>query len=752
MHKLCLTLLFLLVMGALPAQTLQIAGKIYFPFRESITDSTSPLDRLAQQVPPSAVWSLTGFTDSVGTTESNLLLAGQRNDFVRQKLMEMGWDSQQIRAEARGEGAPLGNNQNEGGRRLNRRVDLVATWQKSPVWNEARKGFLYEFQAETGLEFQDSSGLGFWIEPNSLVDGEGKPLKGWVSLYFRNYADQIDQLEAGISLDFWERGKWYVYHSEGMFDLNATQHGKPVFVAEGKSVRVNYPLDSVPEGLKFYEFIGVEQRWRPLEKEEKFIPERGEDLQVMGSELNEHSHIFPQPLQEKEKSDSPVLPPDSKSISLNPDNPQTVSDPKQNPKEDPNPDDPDSLSGKKWACPGCGGRCNDFFANQMASTLLNSSGEFPDPKQIDLNLVYTLFRNPENTPRICCHNLIYTPEIRRLGGGRGQFISFWPLPQGSQEENANLSPWWFKYPAALTRPKWATDTLSALSFKKQGSRVLLTFRLRDAGTTKKVRLKWMGSGAGIYSPKNRKKGLKTEWDRYLEYFDHNQGAIGRNLFELWDYLRCISGEDEIPTDLKGLLGFMKRNRKDLGKCLAILSKCTPKCDCPPVTKRGPGDLPPPPPPPPPPRDSFVAGDFRKHEITLSKERIVDPLVLIPKFGRYNYDVLSYLPNPRPINPVFVSSLGGSPDFDPQDSYLTAWMLIKDLQGAIRIGNPTVFNVSDLPWHLVIFDLKGNVFYCEAETVQKALDKYPLRPVIPLTKIPHRFGDPPADLRKILTFR
>ncbi len=66
-----------------------------------------------------------GFTDSVGSDQSNLSLSQRRADAVRTSLVGQGIAGTRIRTRGYGEAYPVASNDNAGGRQQNRRVEIV---------------------------------------------------------------------------------------------------------------------------------------------------------------------------------------------------------------------------------------------------------------------------------------------------------------------------------------------------------------------------------------------------------------------------------------------------------------------------------------------------------------------------------------------------------------------------------------------------------------------------------------------------
>jgi outer membrane protein OmpA-like peptidoglycan-associated protein len=89
--------------------------------------ATSNLNRLVvflNQNPTRNV-QIEGHTDSVGTDDYNQALSQRRAESVKSYLVQQGIDSQRIIASGKGEGFPVSDNESDGGRQQNRRVEVI---------------------------------------------------------------------------------------------------------------------------------------------------------------------------------------------------------------------------------------------------------------------------------------------------------------------------------------------------------------------------------------------------------------------------------------------------------------------------------------------------------------------------------------------------------------------------------------------------------------------------------------------------
>ena len=102
--------------------------KIQFEFDSSIlkTDSYIILDQVASEIKsnPSVKYVLNGYASIEGTDEHNMLLSKDRANSVKTYLVNAGVNPDNITATGYGTSNPVGDNNTEEGRILNRRVEV----------------------------------------------------------------------------------------------------------------------------------------------------------------------------------------------------------------------------------------------------------------------------------------------------------------------------------------------------------------------------------------------------------------------------------------------------------------------------------------------------------------------------------------------------------------------------------------------------------------------------------------------------
>ena len=77
------------------------------------------------------------------------------------------------------------------------------------------------------------------IPAGTLVDENGQAVSGPVDLAYREFHDAIDVFMSGIPMTYkTSEGEEEIFQTAGMLEINASQNGKQIFIAEGKSIQI----------------------------------------------------------------------------------------------------------------------------------------------------------------------------------------------------------------------------------------------------------------------------------------------------------------------------------------------------------------------------------------------------------------------------------------------------------------------------------------------------------------------------------
>ncbi|MBI4811440.1 MAG: OmpA family protein [Ignavibacteriales bacterium] len=165
-----------------------------------------------------------GYTDSIGSEETNRVISQKRADAIMLFLVEKGVNPLRISTEGLGEKNPIASNQTEEGRQQNRRIEVMQTkCSYSPAW--VKQGLI-------GVKFTPSGWLGDGVEDKKYIqlDDEWKQnphsptvslkvsyqpgLKEWGGVYWQNIHDNAGDKPGDDfckysyrKLTFWARGE-----------------------------------------------------------------------------------------------------------------------------------------------------------------------------------------------------------------------------------------------------------------------------------------------------------------------------------------------------------------------------------------------------------------------------------------------------------------------------------------------------------------------------------------------------------------
>ncbi|MBN8682643.1 MAG: OmpA family protein [Chitinophagales bacterium] len=242
--------------------------ELYFSTNEATlsTKELRKLDVWLQQLPSDLQGkeiSISGHTDSRGSDAFNDQLASARCRSVAGLLRTKGIKLAAIYQFPLGEHSPVADNSKPEGMALNRRVMLQLGRAGGDVQPEDLLSYTTRtFDAVQGVHFQSPrSKTTVDIPPGALVYANGKAVQGPVELRFREWRNFYEYLSFGQTMHFHDAGGDYSFNSNGMFEVQASQNGEPVFVAPGQTIDVNFEQVRQMDNVGFYEYNTRSGKW-----------------------------------------------------------------------------------------------------------------------------------------------------------------------------------------------------------------------------------------------------------------------------------------------------------------------------------------------------------------------------------------------------------------------------------------------------------------------------------------------------------
>lgn len=129
-----------------------------------------------------------------------------------------------------------------------------------------RKAFTVD--AKKGRAWTATSGTVISVPPNVFVDANGQPIKGKVELQYREFHDAADILLSGIPMVYQAKGGPENFQTAGMMELSGFQDGKPVYIAEGKSIDISLASFTPEDDYNLYYLDPEQKSWVDIGKAE----------------------------------------------------------------------------------------------------------------------------------------------------------------------------------------------------------------------------------------------------------------------------------------------------------------------------------------------------------------------------------------------------------------------------------------------------------------------------------------------------
>ncbi|MCH2046043.1 MAG: hypothetical protein MK212_18150 [Saprospiraceae bacterium] len=135
----------------------------------------------------------------------------------------------------------------------------------------------FELDVVKGDTFRLDNGTQLIVDPNALVDAEGKAVTGTATIQYREFHDAVDVLYSGIPMDFKDRNM----QTAGMFELRAQQNGNTLQMAEGKGIKVK--MASYEAGTD-YNFFALDEE-KGWEFVDYVAPEANADKEILRKKI-----------------------------------------------------------------------------------------------------------------------------------------------------------------------------------------------------------------------------------------------------------------------------------------------------------------------------------------------------------------------------------------------------------------------------------------------------------------------------------
>ncbi|MBL4655092.1 MAG: hypothetical protein JKY33_04650 [Bacteroidia bacterium] len=120
----------------------------------------------------------------------------------------------------------------------------------------------YEINSSQDNFIEVANGTSIEIPKDAFVDANNVPIKGDVKINYREFHDAAQILASGITMTYDSGGVRMNLQSAGMFEIRGFKDGKPVFIANGKDVKVNMASFAEGDGYNFYRLDESQSNWQ----------------------------------------------------------------------------------------------------------------------------------------------------------------------------------------------------------------------------------------------------------------------------------------------------------------------------------------------------------------------------------------------------------------------------------------------------------------------------------------------------------
>jgi len=119
----------------------------------------------------------------------------------------------------------------------------------------------YTVDADSTTDIDYTSGSKLHIPAGAFKDASGNPVKGKVTLKYREFHDQKDIFISGIPMIYDSAGSKYVFESAGMMEITAWQDGKALQANNDKPIKVDMVSNTAEDRYNTYYLDTAEKKW-----------------------------------------------------------------------------------------------------------------------------------------------------------------------------------------------------------------------------------------------------------------------------------------------------------------------------------------------------------------------------------------------------------------------------------------------------------------------------------------------------------
>lgn len=215
---------------------------------------------------------ISGHTDNEGSTYYNEKLSYNRATQIENYFKSKDFEAKHIYISAHAFLKPVSSNNNESGKQLNRRVEVII-YEAINKLDQLGSHQIYEEEIQIDASIKNTvlfkSGLKLEIPPNAFIDSKGELVKGEITLSQKSFNDFKDFILSDIPMSFLNESTDY-FSSAGMFDLQATQNNDKLIL--NNEIQVELPASSSEINTELFVFDNNINQWQTINQELKRVP------------------------------------------------------------------------------------------------------------------------------------------------------------------------------------------------------------------------------------------------------------------------------------------------------------------------------------------------------------------------------------------------------------------------------------------------------------------------------------------------